>query len=73
MVGSVELSQTNSPASAENSTMAPCSTIIMHWPSFTAMMEPFEMMLSSPLTFVLRLEVRFLPFTASTFSGRASQ
>ncbi len=59
MVGSVELSQTNSPASAQNSTMAPCSTIIMHCPSFTATMEPLEMMFASPCVLLLRSEVRF--------------
>ena len=73
MEGSVELSHTNSPACAENSTMAPCSTIIMHWPSFTAIMEPLEMMLSSPLVLALRLPVRFTPLVIRTFSGMESQ
>ena len=49
--------------------------MIMHWPSFTATIEPFEMMLSSPLVFELRPfeEVRFWPFTASVFSSSKSE
>ena len=59
MLGSVEVSYVNSPGSAQTSTIFPCSTMIMHCPSATAMPEPFEMMLSFPLVFDERDEVRF--------------
>ena len=74
-LGSVDLSNTNSPASPQASTMAPCSTMIMNWPSFTAMIDPSEMMLLSPLVFEERplSEVRFMPLTTSVSALRASQ
>ena len=74
-LGSVDLSNTNSPASPQASTMAPCSTMIMNWPSFTAMIEPSEMMLLSPLVFELRplSEMRFWPFAHSTSASSESQ
>ena len=74
-LGSVDLSNTYSPASPTASTMAPCCTMIMYWPSFTAMIEPSEMMLSSPFVFELRplLDVRFWPFATSTSASSASQ
>ncbi len=73
MEGSVDLSHTNSPGWAVNSTMPPWSTIIMHWPSLTAMMDPLEMMLSLPLVLLLLPPVRLTPLRMSTFSGRDSQ
>ena len=59
----------NSPGSAHMSTTSPCSTMIMHWPSATAMTEPLVMMLSSALVLEERPfeEVRFDPFTARVF------
>ena len=72
MEGSVEVSYTNSPGSAQSSTILPCSTIIMHCPSATAIMEPLEMMLSLP-RLEERPEPRLYPRAARTFSGRESQ
>ena len=69
----LEASKTNWPGSAQNSTTLPCSTIIMHWPSATAMTEPLEMMLSLPFVLELRPETRFWPLTASTSGDNASQ
>ena len=69
----MEESKTNSPASPQASTIAPCSTMIMNWPSFTAMTEPLEMMLSSPRVFELRPPVRFSPLTAKVPASRESQ
>ena len=60
-----------SPGSAQTSTTLPCSTIIMHCPSATAMTEPLEMMLSSPL--LDPPETRLRPLTASTSAPSASQ
>ena len=65
--GSVELSQVNSPGSAQNSTILPCSTIIMHCPSATAMPEPFEMILSFPFVFEERPVILFCPFVYESF------
>ena len=73
MLGSVEASKVNSPGSAQTSTTLPCSTIIMHWPSATAMMEPLVMMLSLPLVLLERPEVRFCPFIARMSAGMDSQ
>ena len=73
MVGSLEAFQVYSPASAANSTILPCSTIIMHCPSLTAMTEPLEMMLSEPLVLLLREEVRFLPLVTRTLAAMLSQ
>ena len=74
-LGSVDLSKTNSPASPHASTIAPCSTIIMNWPSLTAMIEPSEMMLLSPRVFELRplSLVRFWPFATNVLASSASQ
>ena len=63
----------NSPASAVNSTMAPWSTIIMHWPSLTTMTEPLVLTLSEPLVLLPRLVWRFTPLATKTFSERLSQ
>ena len=73
-LGSVDWSNKNSPGSPQASTMAPCSTMIMNCPSFTAMIDPSEMMLLSPLVFELRplSEVRFCPLTTSVFASSAS-
>ena len=72
MEGSVEASYLNSPGSAQSSAIFPLSTMIMHWPSATAITEPLEMMLSLP-----RLEERpltfFLPRTISVSLSRESQ
>ena len=73
MLGSVEASKTNWPGSAQNSTTLPCSTIIMHWPSATAMPEPLVMMLSLPRVLEERPLVRFTPFVTSTSFGIDSQ
>ena len=73
MLGSVEASKVNSPGSAHTSTTLPCSTIIMHWPSATAITEPLVIMLSLPLVLLERPEARFRPLTASTVAGIASQ
>ena len=73
MLGSVELSQVNSPGSAQNSTILPCSTMIIACPSATAIPEPFEMMFSSPRVFDERREVFFCPFTTSVSLPMASQ
>ena len=62
-----------SPGSLQISTIFPCSTISMHWPSATAITEPLEMMFSSPFVLDERLLVFFLPLTASTSAGRDSQ
>ena len=74
-LGSLELSNTNSPGSPHASTIAPCSTMIMYWPSATAIIEPSEMMLLSPLVFEERplSEVRFVPLTTSVSASSASQ
>ena len=49
--------------------------MIMYWPSATAMIEPSEMMLLSPLVFEERplSEVRFVPLTTSVSALSASQ
>jgi hypothetical protein len=49
--------------------------MIMHWPSFTAMMEPLLMILSSPLVLELRslLLIRFMPFMTRTSGPIPSQ
>ena len=47
--GSVDASYVYSPGSAQTSTTLPCSTMSMHWPSATAIIEPLVMMFSSPL------------------------
>ena len=73
MLGSVELLYVNSPGSAQTSTIFPCSTMIMHCPSATAIPDPFEIMLSSPFVFEERPEVRFCPFVIKTSEARASQ
>ena len=73
MDGSVEVSKTNSPGSAQTSTTLPCSTMSIHCPSFTAIIEPFEIILSSPFVLDEREETRFIPFCTSTFSLRESQ
>ena len=71
--GSLEASYTNSPGSAQTSTTAPDSTIIMHWPSLTLTIDPSEMMLASPETFEPRPLARFSPFAASTSAASDSQ
>ena len=72
-VGSVEASKTNSPGSAQTSTTLPCSTMIMHWPSATAMTLSAVMMLSLALVLLLRPETRLLPLTSRVSAGRDSQ
>ena len=74
-LGSVELSNTNSPGSPHASTTAPCSTMIMYWPSFTAMTDPSEMMLSSPSVLDERpcADVRLCPFATSVFASSELQ
>ena len=73
MLGSVEVSYTNSPGSAQTSTTLPCSTMIMHCPSATAITEPFEMMLSLPFVLEERAPVRFCPLVTRTSLESASQ
>lgn len=71
--GSVEASYVNSPGSAQNSTTLPCSTIIMHCPSATAIPEPFVMMLSLPFVFDDLPLTRFCPLVTRSSFGIASQ
>ena len=73
MEGSVEVSYVNSPGSAQTSTTFPCSTMIMHCPSATAMPEPLEMMLSFPFVLEDRPLTRFCPLVTSTSLGIDSQ
>ena len=73
MLGSVEVSYVNSPGSAQTSTIWPCSTIIMHCPSATAMTLPLEIILSLPLVLEDREPVRLRPFTTIVSLSIASQ
>ena len=73
MLGSVELSYVYSPGSAQTSTILPCSTMIMHCPSATAMPEPLEIILSLPFVLEERLPIRLTPLVIITFLGIASQ
>ena len=72
--GSVEVSYLYSPGSAHNSTTLPCSTMIIHCPSATAINEPFEIMFSLPLVLDERLELTlFCPLTTSVLLSIESQ
>lgn len=64
-----------SPGSLHTSTTLPDSTIIMHWPLLTAILEPLEIILSSPPVLELRLWelVRFCPFIIRMLAGMLSQ
>ena len=62
-----------SPGSAQTSTTLPCSTMSIHCPSAMAIRLPLVMILSSPLVLLERPVTFFLPLTASTSEGIASQ
>ena len=73
MLGSVELSYTNSPGTAHSSAILPLSTMTMHWPSATATTEPLEMMLSAPRRLEEKPLTFFWPLTTSVLLSMASQ